>query len=353
MINEKNRNKIFIKYKTFIIFLIISFNNLNNSPTIFNNLSDFNNLEKYFLLCNSTKLINKEKNKKINNPKVSIISAVFNRENYLLRFIRSIQNQNFKDIELIFVDDCSKDNSVKIIEKNKKKDERIILIKHKKNKGTFISRNVGVLNSKGKYIIIPDPDDILSRNIINFCYNFLETFNYEMLRFNLYMGNRNIFFYDLVKYLKSKPIYQPELSTYIFYGKGTLTQIDFNISNKFIKREAYIRALNSINKFYLNIYMTFSEDGLMNFILHRSVKSLYFIEKIGYYYLVNKQSICYSNTKSIKLLLKFNFFYLKVIFEYSKNNKYEKDMLNYFFYNSFKEENFTNYKEYFINDYNF
>ena len=98
-------------------------------------------------------------------PKVSIISPVYNREKFILRFLRSIQNQKFKDVEIIFVDDCSKDKSVKLIEEYKKKDERIILIKNKKNKGTFICRNEGVLNSRGKYIMLSDPDDILSRNI--------------------------------------------------------------------------------------------------------------------------------------------------------------------------------------------
>ena len=52
------------------------------------------------------------------------------------------------------VDDNSLDNSVKIIEKYKKEDERLILIKNKNNKGTFIARNIGILFSKGKYILI-------------------------------------------------------------------------------------------------------------------------------------------------------------------------------------------------------
>ena len=74
------------------------------------------------------------KYKKIKNPKISIISPVFNRERYLLRFIKSIYYQNFIDIEIIFIDDCSKDNSLTIIEDYQKGDKRIILIKNKKKK---------------------------------------------------------------------------------------------------------------------------------------------------------------------------------------------------------------------------
>ena len=83
-----------------------------------------------------------------------------NTEKYILRFIRNIQNQFFENIEIILVDDFSLDNSKKIIEKLQKDDERIALIKHKNNKGTLISRKNGILKSKGKYIIIPDSDDI-------------------------------------------------------------------------------------------------------------------------------------------------------------------------------------------------
>ena len=58
--------------------------------------------------------------------------------------MRSIQNQFFEDIEIIFIDDFSEDNSATIIEKYQKYDERIILIKNKKNKGTLISRNIAL-----------------------------------------------------------------------------------------------------------------------------------------------------------------------------------------------------------------
>ena len=48
-------------------------------------------------------------------PKISIISAIYNREKFLNRFIKSLQYQSFKDIEIIFIDDCSKDNNINLI----------------------------------------------------------------------------------------------------------------------------------------------------------------------------------------------------------------------------------------------
>jgi glycosyltransferase involved in cell wall biosynthesis len=224
------------------------------------------------ILFNINLLKRKKKFKFKQHPKISIISPIYNRAKFILRFLRSIQNQFYEDLEIIFVDDFSTDNSVKMIEKYQREDERIILLKHKKNKGTLITRNDGILFSKGEFIIIPDPDDILSKDILDACYKTSKEKNVEMIRFNLLDKKTNNIFYDFyVNKLESRVIYQPELSIYLFYGIGYLEQIDFNVCNKFIKRLAYIRALNLMNKYYLNQYMTNFEDGIMNYILYRTV----------------------------------------------------------------------------------
>ena len=248
----------------------------------------------------------------------------------------------------MLIDDYSNDNSVKLIEKYQEKDKRIVLIKNKKNKGTLISRNIGALNSRGEYLIFPDPDDIISKNIINHCYNFIRTYNYEMIRFNLYTTNHEIFLKDIVHDLENKKISQPELSTNLFYAKGKLLQIDFNVSNKIIKRKAYIRALNSVNEYYLNLYMINAEDGLMNYIFYRTVKTLFYTNRIGYYYIMNN-----TNTTEVKFndkKLRAFFYNLKFIFEYSKNNKHEKDMANAYFYKFISPINNNQLKKIISND---
>ena len=65
------------------------------------------NLENYLNLCNEGKLLNKIKFQKSENPKISVITSVYNQAEYILRFLRSVQNQFFDDIEIIFVDDFS------------------------------------------------------------------------------------------------------------------------------------------------------------------------------------------------------------------------------------------------------
>ena len=107
--------------------------------------------------------------------------------------MRSIQNQIFDSLEIIFIDDCSEDKSITLIEKYKKYDARISLIKNKKNKGTLISRNIGTLKSRGEFLIFPDCDDTLTQDILKNCYEICKFYNYDLIRFNMYSDKYFIF----------------------------------------------------------------------------------------------------------------------------------------------------------------
>ena len=289
--------------------------------------------ENIFKFSNNNKLKILKIFKKSNKPVISIISPVYNSEKYILRLLKSLQKQTFIEIEIILIDDASIDNSIKIIEKIKIVDQRIILIKNKKNKGTFINRNIGVLYSKGKYIILPDPDDIITKNILNLCYKYVIKYKVEMIRFNIYLGKGVYCFNDRINKIKYKLINQPELSTNLFYGNNELETIDCFITNKFIKKEVYIKAINSLNNFYLNLYITFMEDSLLNYILYRTAKSFIFLPKSGYYYIKSAQSITLNLFKISILRMKCIFIFLDIIFKFSKNSKYEKDIANLYITN--------------------
>ena len=304
--------------------------------------NEFADNEEYMKYCANKEVQTINRYKRVSEPKVSIISPIYNKERYILRFLKSIQYQNFDDLEIVFVDDFSIDNSVDLIEKYQKVDERIVLIKNSKNKGTFISRNLGVLAARGKYIMISDSDDILSKNIVSTCYKYAEDHKYEMIRFNMYMGTdrgkERIDFQDLI--LEDRPVYQPELSTYLFYGNHNELQIvDSYITNKFLLKEVYVKAVNSLSEEYLNMFIIYMEESMMNYILYRTANSLYFIRQVGYYYTKNSQSITHNVFKMTELRLKYTFVFFKLIFEYSKNTKYEKDMANLLFTNLNKNFN--------------
>ena len=352
---------IIIFFITIFFFLNFSFFNINilaNMKIFLSYIETQKQIkrnEKFLKICNKEpKLIKKYLN--INNPKISIISPIYNRERYILRFLKCIQNQNFENIEIVLIDDCSIDKSVKIIEENIKKDKRITLIKNIKNKGTFVSRNIGVLYSKGKYVIIPDPDDLISKNIITICYKYAEKYNYEIIRFNMYNANGKITLFKIVNKLNNLSTYQPEIYLNLFYGSDELEKIDYHICNKFIKKDAYIRALNSIDSNYLSVYIIYRDDSIINYLLYKTSKSYLYIKNIGYYYTINSLSVTNNLFSKSDLRIKFAFILLKVVFENSKNTKYEKDMFNFLFTIFNKKFNiqqkksaFTNYSNFFYN----
>lgn len=92
---------------------------------------------------------------------ISVIIPVYNAEKYLGRCLDSIISQSYSNLEIILIDDCSKDNSLKICEEYAKKDRRIKIIKNEKNLGQAGARNKGIKQSKGDYITFVDNDDVI------------------------------------------------------------------------------------------------------------------------------------------------------------------------------------------------
>lgn len=104
------------------------------------------------------------------NQLVSVVVPSYNYDKYIFECLESIAKQNYKNIELIIVDDCSKDQSLKVIEKfiNKYKKmnrfHRIEFIKHFKNQGAHYTINEGIELATGKYIAVINADDLYEQN---------------------------------------------------------------------------------------------------------------------------------------------------------------------------------------------
>lgn len=111
-------------------------------------------------------------------PILSVVMSVFNGEKYLHKAINSILEQSFHDFEFIIIDDCSTDNTGKILESFCQKDNRIKIIRKNENKGLtgFIENlNLGISKSKGKYIARMDADDISLEDRFQKQIDFLES----------------------------------------------------------------------------------------------------------------------------------------------------------------------------------
>ena len=112
-------------------------------------INDCKNHKRY----NRIKIFNK-------NPYISVCLPALNMKKYIEQTVLSIINQSFQDFEIIIINDNSKDDTENIIKKMQLKDNRIKLINHNINRGVYYSRVEAILNSKGKYVILMDPDDL-------------------------------------------------------------------------------------------------------------------------------------------------------------------------------------------------
>lgn len=97
--------------------------------------------------------------KKNDSPFFSIVMPIYNVENFLPRSLGCLEAQTFDNWELLAVDDCSTDGSLRVLEKYKISDKRIRVIRHEKNLGVSEARNTGLSMAKGSYVWFADPDD--------------------------------------------------------------------------------------------------------------------------------------------------------------------------------------------------
>ena len=105
-----------------------------------------------------------------NKSLISIIVPVYNVEKYVKKCILSLVRQTYKNIEILIIDDGTKDKSIDIIRNIKDKRIRII---HQKNGGVSSARNNGLEHAKGEYIVFVDSDDFVAKDYIEYLYSLI------------------------------------------------------------------------------------------------------------------------------------------------------------------------------------
>ena len=97
---------------------------------------------------------------------VSVIIPMYNSSTYITPTILSALNQTYKNIEVLVVDDCSKDNSIEVVNNIAKGDPRLRCIPQLKNQGAAAARNRGIKEAKGQYVAFLDSDDLWAEDKI-------------------------------------------------------------------------------------------------------------------------------------------------------------------------------------------
>lgn len=258
---------------------------------------------------------------------ISIIVPVYNVEKYLNRCLDSILNQTYRNIEIILINDGSKDNSINIIKEYKEKDERIIVI-DRENKGVLYTRIEGFNKATGKYITFIDSDDWVENNIIEILYNKLIEYNADVVKCEFGYNESNVASGKInIKqdYFIDKPNFEPNFYDMFLYNMNIHT-----VWAQMFKKDL-------LNKYIENIDTNISmgDDLEINTQLYKNISSILFIPDVLYHYNYNNDSI----TKTLKTeKLKNNIIditksYLKVYnsignFKINNEVKYKQSVIN-------------------------
>ena len=235
----------------------------------------------YFLIINL-----KKKYIYISKPKVSVFLPIYNKELYLKRSINSIQKQSLKNLEIIAVNDFSNDNSLKILKKLKKKDNRIKIINNDRNHGLLYTRAMGILNCTGEYVLNLDPDDMYS-NIHNLkiLYKTAKRKDTDVIIFELKTIEMNSILIS-----KFNIILKDFNSNIKNFDSETIGQ-DTLITNKFMKREIILKAYESFKNMIYKNKWNYHEDNIWSDLILNNSISVILLKKIIYLYLLNKESL--------------------------------------------------------------
>ena len=364
-------NKIIIYLILFFVSFILYISNINYYQK---NAIEKNQIKSYIKYINDCKNHKRYNRKKIKNenPYISVCIPALNMNKYIERTILSIINQSFQDFEIIIINDNSKDDTEKIIKKIQLEDNRIKLINHNINKGVYYSRVEAILFSKGKYIILMDPDDLyLNENLLKELYNYNLNLNLDIIEFTVFQqieGRRNIFypkqhFESHYHNFTNNIISQPYLSEILFHlpnNNKYSYSICRNIWNKMIRRKIFLDMHNFIGLNYFYNFVVTADDMSMNVICYHFANNYSNIYVPGYMYNIRQVSMSHGDGGTqLGQIRAINYFlYFKIIYRYIKQFEINRIILfnelknlKRFIY-SIKDLNMTAYIKYTINFFN-
>lgn len=225
-----------------------------------------------------------EKNSKKSYFKVSVVITAYNVEKYIEKAINSILNQTYKNIELIVVEDCSTDNTLKIIKDLQKTDITfpINLVQNKENVGAGLSRRYGIQNATGEFVMLLDADDWLKEDYIEklvqrqqetdadivsggIAYFFEEDDHYEIKTYGTHVSDG--------------------MQKFVDYSNGKIVFLN----NKIVRRSMYDK-VEYCDRRYV-------EDTPVIMKLLYYANKVAYINEAGYNYLQRNSSLCHISSK--------------------------------------------------------
>lgn len=242
---------------------------------------------------------------------VSIIFPFYNVEDYIEEAIESILDQTYKNLEIVIVNDGSKDNSKNRIQKYLKKYNNIKYIEHE-NKGLAESRNVGLRNSSGEFIMFIDSDDFIDNKMVELMYQNIKKnkSNVCISGYYLYYEGNNV---------KTKAVL-PNISGNVIRGNSNILN---NILDDKLKCYSCMKLFKRdiINKVNFNFEKgKLYEDFLPTLKLLTQADIISIVNKPLYYYRQRSNSI--TQKKNIKVIADY-VYTIENVFDYINESNFE------------------------------
>ena len=258
-------------------------------------------IKQYLTFSFSNNLNPGVKFEKVENPKISIIIPMYNEEKNVLKVIRTVQNQRLQEIEIVCVNDNSKDNTLEILQKLQKEDPRIKIITNKKNRGVIYNRIYGAIRSKGEYVTFIDADDglcnyeILAKAYDKATKEFgekIDIIHYQtcgcLMDENGVM-DKMVIFNTFNPTTFNQIVRAPYIGDNYFQGKKDVTGSGF-VFDKIYSRQLIIRAANYIGADVWNLNLVYVDDLLLCFAAMRKANNIVSIGDIGYWHFFDKKT---------------------------------------------------------------
>ena len=246
-------------------------------------------LKEFFNLCENKKQGFERKIPYFPKPLISVIIAVYNQAQNLLRTIKSIQNQSFEKLEIIIVED-NNTNLTKCYKSAIKNDTRIRAFVEKEPYGLWRKRMDGYLFSRGKYILHMDAGDMLSDNLVlEDLYNLSIQHDLDSVRFS-YSQTVYDEKFKKTKNFASKKLFSSN-DTVIRFGKPEFDLHDFGyrtIWNRFVRADMFSKGLDLVDQTILNANKNIWEDMWWNDLVDRVSFTNIVINRLGYINFYNK-----------------------------------------------------------------
>ena len=132
---------------------------------------------------------------------------VYNTGKYLERILNAVINQTLHDIEIICIDDASKDNSLRILRKYEKKEKRMRVIHFDVNRGQSVARNKGIELAKGEFLSFMDSDDYVDKRYLEYLYGFSNGYDVVVTPFARGTNKSNDYFINKLPHSENGFLY--------------------------------------------------------------------------------------------------------------------------------------------------